>query len=128
MTRIVSEEDFDSMVAEALDSIPDEFLSSLENVAISVEDRPDRDDLMKMGFDPESESDRLLGLYVGYPQTERGNWDIVAPDKISIYRIPLCDSCETESELRHEVRRTLLHELGHYFGLSDERLDQLGWN
>lgn len=123
----ISAEEFEELVAMAIDSLPDEFAAALDNVAIVVEDEPDEDDLAAMGLGPD-ESDRLLGLYVGRPKTEQGHWDLVLPDKISIYRLALCDECDSTEELAAAVRKTVLHEIGHYFGLSDERLEELGWH
>ncbi|RIK09675.1 MAG: hypothetical protein DCC49_05545 [Acidobacteria bacterium] len=116
------------MVRDALDAVPDEFIDQLENVAISVEDYPDRDDLIAVGLDPETDFDDLLGLYVGYPKIDQGHWDLVMPDKISIYRHALCDHASDLEDLATQVKKTVLHELGHYFGLSDERLGELGWH
>lgn len=123
----ISQSEFEEMVREALDSVPDEFLHKLENIAISAEDYPDRDDLIAVGLDPETDIDDLLGLYVGYPKNSQGHWDVVLPDKISIYRHAICSHASSLEGLRAQVRKTVLHELGHYFGLSDARLGELGW-
>lgn len=128
MRVAVSEAEFEAMVRDALDAVPDEFIDQLENVAISVEDYPDRDDLIAVGLDPETDFDDLLGLYVGYPKIDQGHWDLVMPDKISIYRHALCDHASDLEDLATQVKKTVLHELGHYFGLSDERLGELGWH
>lgn len=110
------------MVSDAIDSVPDEFVRSLDNVAISIEEEPDPDDLKAVGL---TEEDDLLGLYVGYPRTSQGHWDVVTPDKISIYKHALCRHASSLEDLREQVRKTVIHELGHYFGLSDERLEEL---
>lgn len=100
------------MVAEALDSLPDELIPVLENVVIQVHDQhPD---------EPE-----LLGLYEGTPHTER--WGDEAPDLISIYRVPLCEMCESLEDLIDEVYITVIHEVAHAAGIDDERLHELGW-
>lgn len=128
MSVTVSESEFEAMVRDVLDSVPDEFIDQLENIAISVEDYPDRDDLIAVGLDPETETEDLFGLYVGYPRIDKGHWDLVMPDKISIYRHALCKHASDHRDLLQQVRKTVLHELGHYFGLSDERLYELGWH
>lgn len=105
---------FDELVAEALDGIPEEFARAMRNVAVFVEDEPD---------DPE-----LLGLYVGIPLTERTTaYGGVLPDRIIIYRNTICALCETESEVIDEVRKTVVHEIAHHFGIDDERLHELGY-
>ena len=105
---------FDDEVRAALDSIPPQIAAALENVAVVVEDEnPD---------DPD-----LFGLYEGVPLPERGDDVGLLPDKITIYRIPLAESFPDPIELRQEIRITVLHELGHYFGLDEERIADLGY-
>jgi len=106
-------ERFESFVAEALDSIPDEFADQVENVAFLVEE--------------DSPRGNLLGLYEGVPVTKRGTYAGAMPDRITIFKAPICRMCSTEGEVRAQVRDTVVHELGHYFGLSDARLRELGW-
>ena len=106
---------FDDHVRAALDELPPDLAAALENVAVVVEDEnPD---------DPD-----LLGLYHGVPLTERGDMAGVLPDTISIYRIPLEESFPDPGELREEIRITVLHELGHYFGLDEEQIADLGYD
>jgi predicted Zn-dependent protease with MMP-like domain len=106
---------FDDHVRAALDELSPDLAAALENVAVVVEDEhPD---------DPD-----LLGLYHGVPLTERGDMAGVLPDTISIYRIPLEESFPDPGELREEIRITVLHELGHYFGLDEERIADLGYD
>lgn len=110
----VSEERFEELVSEALDSLPPEFGSRIDNVALVVEDGA-----------PESP---LLGLYEGIPLTNRTlGYAGVAPDRITIFRLPILARSGTEAEAKEQVRRTVLHEVGHYFGISDRRLRELGW-
>lgn len=109
MTR----ERFESFVAEAIDSIPAEFADRVVNVAFIVEDDSERGD--------------LLGLYEGIPATRRWRYSGVLPDRITIYKDPICAMCRTEEEVREQVRETVVHEVGHYFGIDDERLRELGW-
>ncbi|GIU94262.1 MAG: hypothetical protein KatS3mg012_0719 [Gaiellaceae bacterium] len=105
---------FEDVVADALDELPPKLAAALENVAIVIEDEnPD---------DPD-----LFGLYQGIPLPERGDMAGQLPDTISIYRIPLEESFSDPDELREEIRITVLHELGHYFGLDEERIAELGY-
>lgn len=110
---------FETIVSEALDDLPARFRSALENVAIVVEDEPDPDDLKSMGFGPD---DELFGLYQGVPLTERGAGHIGLPDRIVIYRNPLLRSFGSRRALIREIRKTVLHELGHHLGLDDEEM------
>jgi predicted Zn-dependent protease with MMP-like domain len=105
---------FEDVVADALEELPPKLAAALENVAIVIEDEnPD---------DPD-----LFGLYQGIPLPERGDMAGQLPDTISIYRIPLEESFSDPDELREEIRITVLHELGHYFGLDEERIAELGY-
>jgi predicted Zn-dependent protease with MMP-like domain len=105
---------FEAHVRAALDSLPPELAGALRNVAVVVEDE-----------NPEEPD--LFGLYHGVPLPERGDDVGLLPDKISIYRIPLEESFSDPDELREEIRITVLHELGHYFGLEEERIAELGY-
>jgi predicted Zn-dependent protease with MMP-like domain len=110
----LSREDFEELVAEALDTIPPELAEAMTNVVIVVED-----DAPEPG---------LLGLYHGVPLTDRGDWYAgVLPDRISIYRREILRICDTFEDIVEEVRITVVHEIAHHFGIDDERLDQLGW-
>jgi predicted Zn-dependent protease with MMP-like domain len=106
---------FEEHVERALESLPPELRAAVRNVAISVEDEhPD---------DPD-----LFGLYEGVPLTERGDWAGALPDRIRIFRLPLVESFPDPAELEAEIRVTVLHELAHYFGIDEERLDELGFS
>ncbi|NUR71190.1 MAG: metallopeptidase family protein [Hamadaea sp.] len=113
----MSRERFEELVGEALDEVPQELLRLLDNVVILVQDEP-----------PPGEGN-LLGLYEGYALTERG-WDYagVLPDRILIFRGPTLRMCEDEDQVVEEVAVTVVHELAHHFGISDERLHELGWD
>ncbi len=116
--------DFETLVDQALDSIPDWLLERLENVAIVVEDAPDPDDLAEMDIPPGSE---LYGLYVGIPLTQRNSaYSMVLPDRIVIYRNALRRNFRDIDELREQVRQTVLHEVGHALGMDHEKLAELG--
>lgn len=106
---------FDDHVRAALDGLPSELASALENVAVVVEDEhPD---------DPD-----LFGLYEGVPLPERGaRYAGNLPDRIAIYRIPLEETFADPDELEHEIRVTVLHELAHYFGIDEDRIAELGY-
>jgi predicted Zn-dependent protease with MMP-like domain len=110
----VDPELFEQMVATALDSLPEELGHLMRNVAVTVEH----------GHGPPG----LLGLYEGIPLTSRtSGYAGVLPDRITIYQQAICAICHTEAEVIEQVRRTVIHEVGHYFGISDERLRELGW-
>lgn len=111
----VTDEEFEELVDRGLDMIPRKLLNSLNNVAIVVEDRNEEDPT-------------LLGLYHGVALTERSvEWPTYLPDKISIYRDALCDWCRSHDELVEQVAITVVHEIGHHFGIDDARLHELGW-
>jgi predicted Zn-dependent protease with MMP-like domain len=105
---------FDDHVRAALDALPPEIAAALHNVAVVVED--------EHADDPD-----LFGLYEGVPLTERGDDAGALPDKITIYRRPLLEEFPDPRELEREIRITVLHELGHYFGLDEDRLAELGY-
>ena len=105
---------FEEMVATALDELPEELGRLMRNVAVTVEHRPG--------------PPGLLGLYQGVPLTSRTTqYAGVLPDRITIYRLAICRVCRTEDEVREQVRRTVIHEVGHHFGIDDDRLRELGW-
>jgi predicted Zn-dependent protease with MMP-like domain len=111
------------LVREALDAIPSPYRDWLDNVDIVVERRPRPHQLRRAGLRP---GETLFGLYEGVPLAEREGYGMVLPDKISIFQEPLEREFFSEAELREEVRRTVLHELAHHFGTSDEELERLG--
>lgn len=112
-------EEFETLVERALDQLPEEFGRLLDNIVVTVEDEPDPEELASMGFDPDEE---LLGLYRGVPLSERDVEYFALPDQVVIYRQPLLRMCRNRRELIREVRDTVVHELGHHFGLSDEEM------
>jgi predicted Zn-dependent protease with MMP-like domain len=120
----ISDDEFDQVVEEALESIPDEFEPYLDNVLIEVRPRPDRT-LIKTRRVPRS----LLGLYVGVPLEEQGPEHLrtALPDRILIFRDNLRRVCRTRDELIAQIRVTVLHEIGHHFGLDEDRLEELGY-
>lgn len=116
----MSREEFERTVGRALDELPDEIAEVLENVVVVVEDEPSDEDLRDAGLDPEQ--DTLFGLYVGTALTDRGATFDGLPDRIAIYRKPLLEACNDRVELVREIRDTVVHEVGHYFGLGEEDL------
>jgi predicted Zn-dependent protease with MMP-like domain len=121
----ISRKRFREIVAEALDTIPEDLRSCLENVAIVVEDEPDEETLLDVGLDPSDDS--LYGLYHGVPLGERGATVPSLPDRIVIYYFPLAEDFTDEYHLRREIRRTVVHEVGHHFGFSDRRMREMGY-
>ncbi len=109
-------------MAEALDSLPEEFARYLENVEVVVADRPTREHLRDAGLRRPRD---LLGLYNGVPLTERLEYGALFPDRVTLFRRPILALCRTREEARAEIRRTLIHEIAHHFGISDDRLDEL---
>ena len=118
-------ERFESLVAEAVESLPEEFQDRMENVDVVVEDSPSRRQIGKQNLD---RSYTLLGLYEGVPLTERtSNYGLVPPDKITIFQKPIEESCASgdEMEIKEQIRQTVIHEIAHHFGIDDERLDEI---
>jgi predicted Zn-dependent protease with MMP-like domain len=110
----IDEETFEQLVGDALDQLPQELGRLLDNVIVVVdEEHPDED---------------LYGLYEGIPLTERYDYgDMALPDRITLYRLPLCRDCHDVDDLVEEILVTVVHELAHHFGIDDERLHDLGW-
>ncbi|HKN99279.1 MAG TPA: metallopeptidase family protein [Pseudonocardiaceae bacterium] len=108
-------ERFEELVADALDTIPRQFMAAMNNVVVLVEDvHPD--------------DDHLLGLYHGVALTERTSYySGVLPDRITIYRLPILRICSSEADVVRQVRVTVVHEIGHHFGIDDATLHELGW-
>ena len=111
----VSNERFEELAAEAVASLPESLSSRMDNVAIIVED--------------EARGRNLFGLYEGIPLTRRGfsNYNGVMPDRITLYQKTICHVCANEGDVRAQVRKTVIHEIAHHFGISDPRLGELGW-
>lgn len=107
-------ERFEELVAQALDALPPEFGERMDNVAVIVEDV--------------ARGRSLFGLYEGIPLTKRGaGYAGTMPDRITLYQRTICSVCSSEVEVAAQIRKTLLHEVAHHFGISDPRLDELGW-
>ncbi len=116
---------FEQLVAEALDGLPPQLQQRLANVEVVVEDWPTAEDLEDAGLGP---NETLFGLYQGVPLTQRtSNYGLVLPDKITIFQGPIQLACLSADEIKRQVQVTVVHEIAHFFGISDERLKQLGW-
>jgi predicted Zn-dependent protease with MMP-like domain len=110
----VEPEYFEEMVTTALDGLPEKLGRLMENVVVIVEHDPG--------------PPGLLGLYEGIPLTSRTTqYNLVLPDHITIYRQAICEVCHTEQGVADQVRRTVIHEVAHHFGIDDDRLSELGW-
>ena len=121
----MTHEEFEAVVHEALDEIPEEFYEKIENIDILIEDYPDPDTQKMMRVDKNG----LLGLYSGIPHNKRSptSYGNVLPDRIYLFKKNLEAFCRSRQELKEQIQRTVLHELGHYFGISDKRLRELGF-
>jgi predicted Zn-dependent protease with MMP-like domain len=121
----LSRAEFERLVAQAVESLPRKFLRRLENVDVVVEDEPTEEDLELAGIEP---GGTLLGLYHGVPQSQRGPWyGNLLPDRIVIYRRPIEAVARDRREIRKEIRITIMHEIGHYFGLAEDDLAEAGY-
>jgi predicted Zn-dependent protease with MMP-like domain len=111
----VTDERFEELASEALESLPTSLSSQMDNVAIIVED--------------EAEGRSLFGLYEGVPLTRRGlrSYSGVMPDRITLFQKTICSRCDSEDDVRAQIRKTVIHEVAHHFGISDPRLEELGW-
>jgi predicted Zn-dependent protease with MMP-like domain len=116
---------FLELVTEAVDGLPGEFKEALSNIGIDVEEWPDPVLLRKLGY---GRGRLLLGLYQGVPLTKRRRWSIpVMPDRIIIYKGPIETLAGTEEEMKKRIQTTVLHEIGHYFGIDDRKLKEYGY-
>ena len=119
MTRV----EFERLVTEAIALIPKRFRRDIKNVALVVEDEPSAALLDEMEIEP---PDSLYGLYQGTPLTERTwGWGNTLPDRITLYQKPIEEDCDDENEVRAVIGETLIHEVGHYFGLSEEEIQDI---
>ena len=115
--------EFLKLVDEALAGIPGEFRDAMQNIAVVVEDEPTLDQLDEVGIEP---PDTLLGLYEGTPLTERG-WahGNTLPDKVTLFQAPIEDASDDRDDIVVAIGETLIHEIGHYFGLSEEEIEEI---
>ena len=112
---IVTDERFEELASEALETLPTSISSQMDNVAIIVED--------------EAAGRSLFGLYEGVPLTRRGlrSYSGVMPDRITLFQKTICSRCTSEDDVRAQIHKTVIHEVAHHFGISDPRLEELGW-
>jgi predicted Zn-dependent protease with MMP-like domain len=106
-------DEFEELVDRALQDIPEQLRSGMDNVMIQVDDT--------------SPPGPLFGLYQGVPLTSRGHYAGAMPDRITIFKQTICNAFHTEDEVERQVRKTVIHEVGHHFGIGDTRLKELGW-
>jgi len=119
-----SPEQFEALVVHALDGLPDFFQQKLQNIEVVVSERPTLTERRSVGLKP---GQLLFGLYQGIPLTRRtSHYGLVLPDKITIFRLPIEQVCRTPDEVITTVQRVVRHELAHHFGISDDRLRELG--
>jgi len=115
---------FEQLVARAIESMPEEIRERLENIDIVVADEPTREQLRSLGS---GRNETLLGLYEGVPLTNRTyGYSFVMPDKITIFQRPIEASCKNESQITSKIQRVVRHEIAHHFGIDDDRLEELG--
>ena len=119
----LTDEQFDNLITKAMDQLPQEYLEGLNNVAIVQADDPTPEQIEKMNI---REGSVLLGLYEGIPLTQRGNnYTFVLPDKITLFKHSILRVVNTEAELLEQIKRTIWHEIAHYYGVSHERMHEL---
>lgn len=120
----LTEDEFEILVVDVLDSLPESILGVLDNLDIVIEKWPSKEQLSQLGVS----NGLLFGLYEGIPLTERSSgYNLVPPDKITIFQGPIEKVCDSEDEIADQVRKTVIHEVAHHFGIDEERLDELGW-
>lgn len=119
----LTDQEFDTLISRAMDELPQEYITGLDNVAIVYADEPNDDQVHKLQLRNDS---LLLGLYEGIPLTQRGNsYTFVLPDKITLFKLPILAVSHSEAELFEQIKRTLWHEIAHYYGLGHDRIDAL---
>ena len=118
-------EEFQALVAEVLDDLPSEIVERMDNVAVTVAYWPSREQLARAGLRHPA---TLFGLYEGVPLTKRGiHYGMVPPDRITLFQGPLEASHRTQAAIREQVRRTVIHEIAHHFGIDENRIRELGY-
>ena len=122
-TSTMTPTEFEKLVLEALDQIPDEISAHLDNVDVVVMDWPTPEQLAGSGIE---DGHYLLGLYEGIPLTDRYGYDMVLPDKITLFQKPIEAVCSSREEVIAEVRATVVHEVAHHFGIDDDSLEEMG--
>lgn len=119
----LTDEQFDALISRAMDELPQQYIKGLDNVAITYEDEPTPEQKQKMKL---NEHHLLLGLYEGIPLTQRGSgWSGMLPDKITLFKHSILAVVHNEAELFEQIKRTLWHEIAHYYGLDHARIHEL---
>jgi predicted Zn-dependent protease with MMP-like domain len=119
----VSDEQFDLLTTQAMDELPQERIEGLQNLAIIFEDEPSEEQYTKLKLRGDQ---TLLGLYEGIPLTKRNNsYNLVIPDKITLFKKAICHRASTPAELKEEIKHTLWHEIAHYYGLDHDQIYKL---
>ena len=119
----LTDEEFDRLISRAMDELPQQYIKGLQNVAIVMADDPSQEQAVKMKLD---NNHLLLGLYEGIPLTQRGaGYTFVLPDKITLFKHPLQTVTYDKAGLFEQIKRTLWHEIAHYYGLGHDRIDEL---
>ncbi len=119
----ISDQEFDALVTRAMNELPQEYITQLDNVAIVYDDEPNDEQIRRMKLD---NNHLLLGLYEGIPQTHRGTgYNLVLPDKITLFKKSILATVRTKEALFEQIKRTLWHEIAHHYGLNHDRIDEL---
>ncbi len=119
----ISREQFQNLVLQALSDLPEYVRHSLQNVDVVVDDVASMNQIVGTGIENAMD---LLGLYEGIPLTERYGYDMVLPDKVTLFQKPIESICDTQEQMAEEISKTLIHEIAHHFGLDDDHIDRLG--
>ena len=119
----ISREQFQNLVLQALSDLPEDVRHSLQNVDVVVDDVASMSQIVGTGIENAMD---LLGLYEGIPLTERYGYDMVLPDKVTLFQKPIESICDTQEQMAEEISKTLIHEIAHHFGLDDDHIDRLG--
>ncbi len=119
----MSDAEFDKLISKAMDELPQKYIKGLQNVAIVMEDEPSANQIQKMKIDGQH---LLLGLYEGIPLTQRGsNYNLVLPDKITLFKNSILMVSNSDEQLFEQIKRTLWHEIAHYYGLNHDRINKI---
>ena len=119
----ISDEQFEQLINESMDELPQQYIKGLKNVAVTYDDEPNLEQREKLKLTCHQS---LYGLYEGIPLTRRnGNYSMVLPDKITLFKLPMLHTSRDLAELKKQVKHTLWHEIAHYFGLDHDRIHML---
>ncbi|PID32368.1 hypothetical protein CR970_00730 [Candidatus Saccharibacteria bacterium] len=123
MALEISDEQFEQLIAQAMDELPQEYIKGLDNVLVTFADQPSAEQRSQLQLRC---NQTLFGLYEGVPRTRRAaNYQLVLPDRITLFKLPICEHVETIRQLQREVKHTLWHEIAHYYGLDHDRIHAL---